>query len=93
MPTDDTLLTVPSPVELTPLEVSQAALEGEENPSPERMITPKERAAAGIEYGSERRPSSFARILLNPLVMWGAVAIGTGMIVAACARRNTYWRQ
>lgn len=93
MPTDATILSEPGSAELTPLAVSQAALEGEENPSPARMITPKERAASGIGYDMQRGPSRLARILLNPVVMCGAVVIGTGLIMAACAKRMAHWRQ
>lgn len=88
MHTDDFRSSGPGADELTPLEVSQGALEGEENPNPMRTITPRERAASGMGYGDERRASRIGRILLNPVVLGSAVVTGLGLMVAlACARR------
>ncbi len=94
MRTDDTLLSRPSADELTPLAVSQAALEGEENPNPTRAITPQERAASGMGYGAERHPSRIGRILLAPAVLGAAAAMGVGLMVAlARAKRRRHPQQ
>jgi len=94
MRTDDTLLSRPSADELTPLEVSQAALEGEEDPNPMRTITPQERTASGMEYGTERPPSRIGRILLAPAVLGAAAAMGMGLMVAlARAKRRRHPHQ
>ena len=96
MRTNDTatLSSGPSAEELTPLAVSQAALEGEENPNPARMITPQERAASGMAYADDRRQSRLARILLSPALLCGAAAIGMCLMVGlGRARRASHPRR
>jgi hypothetical protein len=75
--------------ELTPLEISQAVLQGEENPNTARPLTPLEQAATGIGTGGGQR-SSLGRMLCSPAVAWGAAAMaGLGFLAAlAYARRE-----
>lgn len=86
---DNKTLSGPVAEELTPLEISQAVLEGEENPNPARAITPLERAASGGDVGEGRRRSRLGRILLNPAVLGGAAVTGVGLIAAMLYARRT----
>ncbi len=64
----------------TPLEISQAVLEGEENPNTARAITPLERAASGTPAHPEARsarPSAARCIALA--VAWGGAALVSGL--------------
>ena len=89
MRANDKLLFGPVADELTPLEISQAVLQGEENPNTARPLTPLEQAATGIGTGSGPR-SSLGRMLCSPAVAWGAAAMaGLGLLAAlAYARRE-----
>lgn len=75
--------------ELTPLEVSQAILESEENPSAARAMTPLERAAAG-RAGRDGAGSRFSRALHSPALAWGGAALaGLGVLAALAYARRT----
>eukprot|EP01036_Dinobryon_divergens_P007655 gene7655-10212_t len=50
---------------LTPLDISQAVLEGEENPNIARPLTPKEQAARGVRAEPGRR-ARLQRALRSP---------------------------
>jgi len=89
MSANDTRLSGPIAEELTPLEISQGILEGEENPSALRAITPLERAASGEGHGGERPRSRIGRFLLSPLVLGGAAATGVGLILALAYAKKT----
>jgi|GEM_PF-1203515 len=89
MSANDTRLSGPIAEELTPLEISQGILEGEENPSALRAITPLERAASGEGDGNERPRSRIARFLLSPVVLGGAAATGVGLILALAYAKKT----
>ncbi|QGW80818.1 hypothetical protein [Variovorax paradoxus] len=93
MRANDKSLSGPVADELTPLEISQAVLEGEENPNTARPLTPLERAATGIGTGSGQR-SSLGRMLCSPAVAWGAAAVaGLGLLAAlAYAKRESTFR-
>lgn len=86
---NDKLLSGPVADQLTPLEISQAVLQGEENPNTARPLTPLEQAATGIATGSGQR-SPLARMLRSPAVAWGAAAMaGLGLLAAlAHAKRE-----
>ncbi|MCR6476177.1 hypothetical protein NU688_08420 [Variovorax sp. ZS18.2.2] len=86
---NDTRLSGPIAEELTPLEISQGILEGEENPSALRAVTPLERAASGEGNGGEPPRSRIGRFLLNPLVLGGAAATGVGLILALAYAKKT----
>ena len=82
MRANDKSLSGPVADELTPLEISQAVLQGEENPNTARPLTPLEQAATGIGAGSGQR-SPLARMLCSPAVAWGAAAMaGLGLLAA-----------
>ena len=89
MSANEPSLSGPIADELTPLEISQAVLQGEENPNTARPLTPLEQAATGIGTGSGQR-SSLGRMLCSPAVAWGAAAMaGLGLLAAlAYARRE-----
>ncbi|MBJ2154552.1 hypothetical protein [Variovorax sp. IB41] len=89
MRANDTRLSGPIAEELTPLEISQGILEGEENPSALRAVTPLERAASGEGQGNERTRSRIGRFLLNPVVLGGAAATGVGLILALAYAKKT----
>ena len=89
MSANDTRLSGPIAEELTPLEISQGILEGEENPSALRAITPLERAASGEGNCRERPRSRIARFLLSPVVLGGAAATGVGLILALAYAKKT----
>ncbi|WP_418129100.1 hypothetical protein ABL849_23005 [Variovorax sp. 375MFSha3.1] len=73
---------------LTPLDVSQAVLEGEENPNTMRPLTPKEHAARGMRAEPGRR-ARLQSVLRSPAVAWfGAAA--TGLVLAAIYARRTH---
>ncbi|WP_198086781.1 hypothetical protein [Variovorax sp. E3] len=73
---------------LTPLDISQAVLEGEENPNVARPLTPKEQAARGV--GNEpRRRARLQRALRSPAFAWGGAAV-TGLAVAMLYARRTH---
>ncbi|MDH6165022.1 hypothetical protein M2282_000150 [Variovorax boronicumulans] len=94
MPVNDTTLSGPAADELTPLEISRAVLEAEENPNELRAITPLERAASG-ETNEEPRRSRIGRFLLNPAVLGGAAVAGVGLIIALAygkKPRRPQWR-
>ncbi|MDH6590383.1 hypothetical protein M2165_000272 [Variovorax sp. TBS-050B] len=75
--------------ELTPLEVSQAVLESEENPNTARPLTARERAASGWQPGDGER-SRFARALRSPAAAWGGAALaGLGLVAALVYARRT----
>jgi hypothetical protein len=75
---------------LTPLEISQAVLEGEENPNTARAITPLERAASGTSAKPERQRSALGRALHSPAVAWGGAALtGLGLIAALVYARRS----
>jgi len=86
----------PLAAELTPLEISQAMLESEENPNTARPLTPLEQAASGVAPGRAARRSPLARALCSPSLAWGAAAVaGVGVIAAlALAKRapRRSWR-
>ncbi len=82
-------LSEPSAEALTPLEISQAVLEGEENPSTARAITPLERVASGTPANTERQRSALGRALHSPAVAWGGAALtGLGLIAALIYARR-----
>ena len=89
MRANDKLLSGPVADELTPLEISQAVLQGEENPNTARPLTPLEQAATGIGTGDGQR-STLGRILCSPAVAWGAAGVaGLGLLAAlAHAKRG-----
>ncbi|MBB3642047.1 hypothetical protein [Variovorax atrisoli] len=73
---------------LTPLDISQAVLEGEENPNAARPLTPKERAARGMRAEPGRR-ARLQGMLRSPAVAWcGAAA--TGLALAVLYARRTH---
>ena len=83
-------LSEPNAEELTPLEISQAVLEGEENPNTARAITPLERAASGTPAKPERQRSALGRALHSPAVAWGGAALtGLGLIAALVYARRS----
>lgn len=85
--TDDML----TPLDMTPLDVSQAMLEGEENPNVARPLTPKEQAARGATAGNDLELSNGARLLRalrSPAVVWGAAA-AAGIALALVYGRRT----
>jgi len=88
MHANDTSISAPKTDELTPLEISQAVLEGEENPSAIRAITPLERAASGDSGEHPRQRSRIGRFLLNPAVLGGAAVAGVGLVVALAYGRK-----
>jgi hypothetical protein len=71
MRANDKSLSGPVADELTPLEISQAVLQGEENPNTARPLTPLEQAATGIATAGGQR-SPLVRMLCSPAVAWGA---------------------
>ncbi|WP_409170915.1 hypothetical protein [Variovorax sp. H27-G14] len=76
---------------MTPLDVSQAMLEGEENPNVARPLTPKEQAARGAPAGNDTELSNGARLLRalrSPAVAWGATA-AAGIALALVYGRRT----
>ncbi len=82
--------TGPNAEELTPLEISQAVLESEENPNTTRAMTPLERAAAGWPPARDGTRSRFARALQSPAVAWGGAALaGLGIVAALVYARRT----
>jgi hypothetical protein len=82
MRANDKLLSGPVADELTPLEISQAVLQGEENPNTARPLTPLEQAATGIATAGGQR-SPLVRMLCSPAVAWGAAAMaGLGLLTA-----------
>jgi len=82
MRANDKLLSGPVADELTPLEISQAVLQGEENPNTARPLTPLEQAATGIATAGGQR-SPLVRMLCSPAVAWGAAAMaGLGLLAA-----------
>ena len=89
MRANDKALSGPVADELTPLEISQAVLQGEENPNNARPLTPLEQAATGMGAGTGQR-SSLGRVLCSPAVAWGAAAVtGLGLLAAlAYAKRG-----
>jgi hypothetical protein len=76
---------------LTPLDISQAVLEGEENPNVARPLTPKEQVARGAAVGGDNAPGRGARLkraLRSPAAVWcGAAA--TGIALALFYARRT----
>lgn len=96
MSANDTTPTSPVPEELTPLEISRAVLEDEENPNTLRAVTPLERAATGVYGDSSAKPrSAITRLLCNPAFAWGAAAAaGLGLVALAYANRDSRpdWR-
>jgi hypothetical protein len=80
----------PNAEELTPLEISQAMLEGEENPNTARPLTPLESAATGSQPGMDGARSRLSRALHNPAVAWGGAALaGIGLVAALMYARRT----
>ena len=78
--------------ELTPLEISQAMLEGDENPNTARPLTPLERAASGV--GTDRSRSRWQLALRSPAMAWCAIA-GIGLlalVVHATREPRRPWR-
>lgn len=76
---------------LTPLDISQAVLEGEENPNVARPLTPKEQAARGAANGHDAALGKRARLmrtLRSPAVAWGGAAV-TGIALALVYARRT----
>jgi hypothetical protein len=84
-------LEAPTAEELTPLEISQAMLEGEENPNNARPLTPLESAATGSQQpGMDGERSRLSRALHNPAVAWGGAALaGIGLVAALLYARRT----
>lgn len=77
---------------LTPLDISQAVLEGEENPNVARPLTPKEQAARGADIGANAaslgRRARLQRALRSPAMAWGSAA-ATGIALALVYARRT----
>lgn len=76
---------------LTPLDISQAVLEGEENPNVARPLTPKEQAARGSATAGNAtlgRGARLKRALRSPAVAWGGAA-ATGIALALFYARRT----
>jgi hypothetical protein len=73
---------------LTPLDISQAMLEGEENPNVARPLTPKEQAARGVNPEPGRR-ARLQRALRSPAFAWGGAAV-TGLALAMFYARRTH---
>ncbi|MET3494198.1 hypothetical protein [Variovorax boronicumulans] len=96
MRANDTTPTSPTPDELTPLEISRAVLEDEENPNTLRAVSPLERAATGVDAAGNAKPrSAITRLLCNPAFAWGAAAAaGLGLVALAYANRESRpdWR-
>ena len=87
-PTQAKSLETPSPEALSPLEISQAMLQAEENSDVVRPLTPLERAATGAPPEDER--SRFSRALHSPAVAWGSAALaGIGLVAALMYARRT----
>lgn len=81
--TDDTL---------TPLDVSQAVLEGEENPNVARPLTPKEQVARGAlaaGEGARGRGARLKRALFSPAAAWGGAAAAGIALTLIYARRTS----
>ncbi len=72
---------------LTPLDVSQAVLEGEENPNVARPLTPKEHAARGMSSETGRR-ARLQSLLRSPAAAWCGAAV-TGLALAMIYARRT----
>ena len=96
MRANDTSSFAPTADQLTPLEISRAVLECEENPNTLRAITPLEQAASGVDASVAGRQSALGRVLGNPAFAWGAAAAaGLGLVAAlAFATRESRpnWR-
>ncbi|WP_285411163.1 hypothetical protein [Variovorax sp. efr-133-TYG-130] len=73
---------------LTPLDISQAVLEGEENPNVARPLSPKEQAATGVAQEQGRR-ARLQRALRSPAFAWGGAAV-TGLALAMLYARRTH---
>ena len=82
MRANDKTLSGPMADELTPLEISRAILEGEENPNTLRAITPLEHAASGAANGDEQQRSRLGRFMRSPAVWGGAAVTGVGLVAA-----------
>ena len=92
MRANDKLLSGPVADQLTPLEISQAVLQGEENPNTARPLTPLERAASGV--GTDRSRSRWQLALRSPATAWCAIA-GIGLlalVVHATREPRRPWR-
>ena len=92
MSANEPSLSGPIADELTPLEISQAMLEGEENPNTARPPTPLERAASGV--GPDRARSRGQLALRSPATAWCAIA-GIGLlalVVHATREPRRPWR-
>jgi hypothetical protein len=81
----------PTAEELTPLEISQAMLGGEEDPNTARPLTPLESAATGSQLpGRYGERSRLSRALHSPAVVWGGAALaGIGLVAALMYARRT----
>lgn len=80
----------PTAEELTPLEISQAMLGGEEDPNTARPLTPLESAATGSQQpGRDGERSRLSRALHSPAVWGGAAVAGIGLAVALLYARRT----
>jgi len=79
MSANEPSLSGPIADELTPLEISKAMLESEEDPNTARPLTPLGQAASGL--APRRTRSSWALALRSPATAWCAIA-GVGLIAA-----------
>lgn len=76
---------------MTPLDISQAVLEGEENPNVARPLSLKEQAAqsaANADDGTLGKRARLMRALRSPAAAWGGAAV-TGIALALFYARRT----